>query len=468
MPPSLALLLCTASVLFLLGLEGRGSRAVSGAMWIPTVWMLIAASRPLATWFVGSGRAMGDNESGSPLDRWVLAGLGVAAIVVLVRRQFDWRGSLRRHKWLLAVLAYMFLSTFWSEITLIAMKRWIREVIILMMALVIVSEVNPRQSLASLLRRCAYVLIPFSVVLIKYYPALGRQYARYSGVQMWTGVTGQKNELGRLCTVSILFLLWAFFKRRRDRATTGARYHMWGDLFVIVIAVYLIIGANSATSIATLAIGIAIFFGLQWLRKLKLNVSQAGLLAVVISLAAYGISAPFLGGTNVAGFTSVLGRDNTLTGRTEVWAAVLPAMKQKPLLGYGFGSFWTDDRRQLYDIPTAHNGYLDILLELGAVGLALFVAWLLSCARQLRRILVLDYDWASFGICLLLMSLVYNATESALNSLTEYMTAVVVLASLVLPAKLGSRSVPALPVRLTSNEPSPHLEDGGSIQSWWM
>src|ERR1700721_30572 len=108
----------------------------------------------------------------------------------------------------------------------------------------------------------------------------------------------------------------------------------------------------------------------------------------------------------MVGFSSVLGRDNTLTGRTEVWAAVLPEMERHALLGYGFGSFWTDARRLLYDIPTSHNGYLDILLELGALGLALFIAWLLWCARQLHRALVFDYEWASFGICLLLMSLV--------------------------------------------------------------
>jgi len=138
----------------------------------------------------------------------------------------------------------------------------------------------------------------------------------------------------------------------------------------------------------------------------------------------------------------------------------LPARTQQPLLGYGFGSFWTDARRQLYDIPTAHNGYLDILLELGEAGLAFYTAWLLSCARQLHRALVLDYEWASLGICLLLMSLIYNVTESALNSLTEYMTAMVVLASVVVPARFGSRSVSALPVRLSLNAPPLQLEDG--------
>jgi O-antigen ligase len=334
------------------------------------------------------------------------------------------------------------------------------------MALLIVSEANPRQALASLLRRSAYVLIPFSLALIKYYPAVGRQYGRWSGIEMWTGVTSQKNSLGRLCMISIFFLLWTFYQSRRERATMGARYQRCGDISVFLIGLYLLIGSSSATSLATLVLGVVTFVSLRWFQKLRLRVPQPCLLALVVFLIAYGMSVPFLGGSDVAAFSSALGRDNTLTGRTEVWADILPARTQQPLLGYGFGSFWTDARRQLYDIPTAHNGYLDILLELGEVGLAFYTAWLLSCARQLHRALVLDYEWASFGICLLLMGLVYNTTESALNSLTEYLTAMVVLASLVVPAGFGSRSASALPVRLTLNAPPPQLENGANTRSW--
>ena len=153
----------------------------------------------------------------------------------------------------------------------------------------------------------------------------------------------------------------------------------------------------------------------------------------------FGVSAPFLGGSNLATFSSSLGRDETLTGRTAVWADVLPAMKQQPLAGYGFGSFWTDARRELYEIPTAHNGYLDILLELGVVGFAFFTVWLLSCARQLHSALAHEYDWASLAICFLLMGLVYNATESALNSFSEHMTAVVALASFVVSTRFSAK-----------------------------
>jgi O-antigen ligase len=108
-------------------------------------------------------------------------------------------------------------------------------------------------------------------------------------------------------------------------------------------------------------------------------------------------------------------------------------MKEQPLLGYGVGSFWTTSRRQLYDISDGHNGYLDVLLELGVVGLGLYSAWLLSCARWLHKTLTVDYDWASLAISFLIMTLVFNATESTLSGLAEQLTAVAALSCLVGP-----------------------------------
>jgi len=446
-PPTLALLLCTAFVLCLLFVEKRESKGVSAAVWIPTVWVMIAATgRPIETWIGGSGTvlqgfsAAASNESGSAMNRWMLTALAVAGILVIALRRFNWSGAMRRQGWLIVLLAYMLLSVFWSEITVIALKRWARELIVLVMVLLMMSEANPLQALASLLRRCAYVLLPFSIVLIKYYPLLGRQYSRWSGVQMWTGVTGQKNELGRLCMISVFFLLFALYQHWRERSPENGRYQLWSDISIIVIGIYLLIGSSSATSFATLLVGIAIFLGVQWSKKITSNVGRIGLQAAVIFLFVYGTAVPFLGGSNVAAFTSVLGRDETLTGRTEVWALVIPARDRQPMLGYGFGSFWTDYRRQLYDIPTAHNGYLDILLELGEVGLILYVCWLLSWMRQLHRALTWEHGWAGFAISLLLMSLIYNSTESALNSTTDYITAVIFIVCWLAVYKFDSRS----------------------------
>ena len=70
------------------------------------------------------------------------------------------------------------------------------------------------------------------------------------------------------------------------------------------------------------------------------------MLALVVFVIGFGAAAPFVGGSNVAEFSSALGRDATLTGRTETWAALVPVVAQQPLLGCGFASFWTNERRE--------------------------------------------------------------------------------------------------------------------------
>jgi exopolysaccharide production protein ExoQ len=434
MPNYLILVLCTAFVFFLLRLERKESEDVSAAVWIPTIWILAISSKPMVVWF----GAVGSNETGSPLDRILLTSLIVAGIVIITHRQLDWVDVLRQQGWLLALILYMLVSTLWSDITLISIRRWIREVLVLIMTLVIMSEANPHQAFKSLLRRSAFVLIPFSILLIKYYPALGVEYAKWSGDMMWTGVTLHKNSLGRLCVISAFSMLWTLHRRWRDKPRNSGYYQNLADISVLFVAVYLLKGAEnsySATSIGCFAIGIAVFLGLLWCRKLRIAVPQSVLLALVVLFIGFGASAPFMGGSNVAKFSSSLGRDETLTGRTEVWSDLVKAFNHQPLLGVGFGSFWTDARRRFYLVPHAHNGYLDILLELGLMGFVLTIVWLLSCARKLQNALMQNYEWASMAISLLAIMIIGNTTESSLNDLSEPMTSVLILASIIVTCR---------------------------------
>jgi exopolysaccharide production protein ExoQ len=430
MPPRLALILCTAFVLFLLALERRISRGVSPAAWIPTLWLMAVNSKPLAIWF----GVTGDNENGSGLDQLLLTGLAIAAMVVLAWRRFDWLGALRRHGWILALLGYMMVSTIWSDIGLVALRRWVRQLIVVLMALVVMSEAHPRWAMESVLRRFAYVLIPFSLVLIKYYPVWGVTYS-YTGVTMWIGVTLHKNGFGSLCSISILFLLWARYRQWRESAPAPGRYQGWADISIILTALYMLTGAqkNSATVATTLGVGCATLLCLLLFRKTNPIIRQAVLLILVISSIGFGVAGPFLGGSNIASVSSDLGRDDTLTGRTVIWGQLMPVFERQPVLGSGFQSFWTTSRRELYVFSDAHNGYLDIMMDLGVVGLAFYSAWLLSCTRKLHHVTKTDYYWGSLAISCLVMTLVYNAAESTLNSLAVQLTAVLVLMSLVIP-----------------------------------
>src|SRR5262245_2496968 len=90
MPPQLALFLCSVFIAYLFRRDYLYEEKVSGAVWIPTIWMLILGSRSVATWLdLGSwsSSAVTQLEDGSPVDMVVYFGLIVAAVVVLSRRR---------------------------------------------------------------------------------------------------------------------------------------------------------------------------------------------------------------------------------------------------------------------------------------------------------------------------------------------------------------------------------------------
>jgi O-antigen ligase len=93
---------------------------------------------------------------------------------------------------------------------------------------------------------------------------------------------------------------------------------------------------------------------------------------------------------NVAGLLGLLGRDLTFSGRTNIWQAVLEAIMQRPLLGYGYAAFWNGLQGQSanvilalgWAVPHAHNGFLEVWLQLGLVGLSLLIATLVVAIRD--------------------------------------------------------------------------------------
>ena len=93
--------------------------------------------------------------------------------------------------------------------------------------------------------------------------------------------------------------------------------------------------------------------------------------------------------------TGTFGRSSDLTGRTEIWSWVVSRIAERPILGYGYAGFWIGvsaasaavDRAMGATIMYSHNGYLEILLTLGAVGFVFVLAFL---ATGLKR----AYDWS--------------------------------------------------------------------------
>jgi O-antigen ligase len=121
-------------------------------------------------------------------------------------------------------------------------------------------------------------------------------------------------------------------------------------------------------------------------------------------------------------FTGVLGRDMTLTGRTDIWKYVL-AEDINPLLGTGFYSFWLGDRGDRlsetagFPLNEAHNGYLETYLNSGLIGLALLIFLLISMTKSVQRQLVTRPETAVVRLAFLISIIIYNFTESTFNRL---------------------------------------------------
>ena len=177
--------------------DTRSRDGISGALWIPTLWAMILLSRPFSTW-VGFGGGGGGVESqeGSPLDRLFFMGLIAAAIVTLLRRRIAWTAVIARNWPIVLLYAYFLLSVLWADSSVVSFKRWFKDLGNVFVALVVLTEANPLQGIRAVFVRCGYVLIPLSLIFIRYFPSLGRTYNRHTGGMESIGVTFQKNSLG--------------------------------------------------------------------------------------------------------------------------------------------------------------------------------------------------------------------------------------------------------------------------------
>jgi len=418
MPPSIATVACGFFILTLFLLERDRKSRVSSALWIPVVWLSLGASRSVSQWLGGvvSVTSADQYVEGSPLDASVFAGLLAAGLVVLLARRRSARTFWRANGPLLVFFFYCAVSVLWSDYPFVAFKRWTKSVGDLVMVLVVLTDPEPTSAVKRLLARSGFVLIPLSILLIKYYPSLGRAYSPWTGEAYNVGVATQKNGLGIVCLVfglgSLWYLLEAFRGGERGRPARPLIAHG----AILAMSLWLFWMAQSATSFGCFLIGGSLMV-VTSLRTVGRNPAVVRLLVgAVLFVVLYGLIL-----RPEAGLTEAVGRDSTLTGRTEMWDQLLQ-LKVAPWFGAGYESFWlgprTNDISRHYQyVNQAHNGYLEVFLDLGWVGLALLGLVMVRAFRNVVRALCRDPESGSLKLAFFVVALLYNLTEHAFREL---------------------------------------------------
>jgi O-antigen ligase len=411
MAPLLALALSLTFSAWLLIRDVR-SRSLTAAVWIPTIVLFILCSRPVTLWLGFGGVVVSQDNyvEGSPIDRAFYLTMIFASVIVVMRRRLNWGRLSAVNVPLLAFYAYFLVSVFWSDDPLGSFKRLFKDFGLIVIALAMLSEKNPFEAVRGVYVRCASVLIPLSIVFIKYFPHLGREYTR-GGEGTFTGVTTQKNSLGEIVMVFCIFLLWDFL----ERPATGSesRWYRWDRVLLIGMGVWLLNISESKTALMCLGIGLVL---VTRARTFATKTMNSGILAAALAVPVLLLTTQQFTAV-LSPVVEALGRDLTFTGRTDIWRAVL-AQDINPLFGTGYWNFWGnaggDSVRsvlQVGEMKGAHNGYLDIYVDGGWIGIALLAFILVITGRRLTRPMAARYHRVRFA--LLIIAVLYNLSESA-------------------------------------------------------
>jgi len=269
---------------------------------------------------------------------------------------------------------YFVISCLWSSYPLNSLIRVTKDFgATFIVIAVILSEKKPLEAVRAVYVRCACVLIPLSADLVRFSP-LGKQYAR-NGYVTYIGAATQKNSFGEMLLVLMIFLIWDHIEARSPTGDMRLwkRIH-WDCLVLLLMGAWLLQLSGSQTSAVSLFIALALMLRTGWLASQKVSrvvfVVTLSLPILLLCTQEFGsVFNPILQG---------LGRDATFTGRTDIWQHITFSTVN-PLIGAGFWNFWGGPGGRAIavametGIPNAHDGYLDIFLDGGMIGLFLLL-----------------------------------------------------------------------------------------------
>lgn len=319
---------------------------------------------------------------------------------------------------LFAVLGlWVYLSVLWSINSETTSRRAFAFVATTLFGVYFGSRFRDGEGVVMIARLSVFLAIASAVAALAY-PKMGISHDINAGT--WRGLWYEKNSLGAVMAVGAFSCVSA-------GVITGKGWR-WAAGAAVCVA--LVLESRSKTALLAALLPAALYLVL-WLSR---RGPALAVIAIFGAVTAAGATASVLAFAPDIAFKA-LGKDPTLTGRTEIWAALFRRIAERPVTGYGYAAFWEKQslpaqqiRRETgWSVPTAHNGWIDILVQVGWVGAVLtgvLMAAVLACALVRGR-KTGDGDWSLMFTITFLMS---SFSESILIQPNTYDWALFVFA----------------------------------------
>jgi exopolysaccharide production protein ExoQ len=408
------------------------------------IFFIVTTAQGLPDLLLGTrgGSTTFDPQSGSLLTQIFIP----AVLAALLLWHAAHRSSLRRIAQeilpFVPIILWIFLSVLWSDHPDLTVRRSLRFALELLALMLFTAAYRDQFKLLRVIYLGAAVVILLDSILVVDSQA-------FSSIG-YVGIHVHKNQAGAFCFIAIPVFLMAAL----DRRIFPVRMF---SILLLVLAIIVLVLSQSKSVSTLLPTCLALAFGFVWLGRA--HDPPAYLILILVAIFCFMAMAVVFS----VGISDVLNEvfgDATLTGRDRVWDYVIYQISQAPILGHGYGAVWylggdTFGREQGYGltwaVEGAHNGYLDVTVQLGVVGLVLMILLLLGTIYRLWRSAAFPNAdrIVFFGIFATFATIFHGITESTMLitgseswSFFVLMSQAAYNCSMRLSAESNSRSTP--------------------------
>jgi len=340
--------------------------------YVAIVLVLVLTSGAFLPLMMDDDTGLSAYQHGDDRQQWMWGFIDLVAVVACALHGRQFMRVASRQPLILAFVAWGIMTTVWSEDPMLSLRRTLG----LACTVALGFFLGMRFELKELLRIVAWALaivVLASIAAGIFIPSFAIQY-NLSGA--WRGVFVQKNTMARVIGVAVMVFTYLLLESRRNRLLSAV---------LLFLSIALSVLSRSVTVI------IVAFLTVSLLAYLKLRLRPAQSVALFAFVLLLGLGATLFVLGNSDSILALIGKDASLTGRTDLWQMSVAAVLQRPLLGAGWDVFWMGPEADAirnavhWQTPHAHNAFLDLALNTGLVGLTIFLASLFDGLHRALR-----------------------------------------------------------------------------------